>query len=139
MYCRNCGKEINENAVMCIHCGVAPNKGDKFCQNCGSETNAIATMCVKCGVILSKAPIQTSLQKSKLAAGLLGIFLGELGIHRFYLGYTGIGVAQLILSLLGFLTCGITTIAAAIWGLVEGIMILTGTIDKDSNGNLLRD
>ena len=53
--------------------------------------------------------------KSKLAAGLLGIFLGALGIHRFYLGYNAIGVIQLILGLpLGFLTCGITTIVAQI-------------------------
>lgn len=70
--------------------------------------------------------------KSKIAAGLLGIFAGGFGIHRFYLGYTGIGVAQLILT---FLTCGL----AALWGFIEGILILAGVIDRDSDGNLLRD
>jgi TM2 domain-containing membrane protein YozV len=77
--------------------------------------------------------------KSKLAAGLLGIFLGGLGIHRFYLGYTGIGIAQLALGLGGFLTCGITSIASGIWGLIEGIMILTGSINRDAQGLPLRD
>lgn len=67
------------------------------------------------------------------------MFLGGLGVHRFYLGYTGIGVAQLVLALLGFLTCGITSIAAAIWGLIEGILILTGSINKDAQGKLLRE
>jgi TM2 domain-containing membrane protein YozV len=74
-----------------------------------------------------------------MAAGLLGVFLGVIGIHRFYLGYTGIAVAQLVLGLLGFLTCGITAIASEIWGLVEGIMILTGSINKDAQGKPLRE
>jgi len=77
--------------------------------------------------------------KSKLAAGLLGIFLGGLGIHRFYLGYTLIGVIQVVLGVAGLFTCGITFIASEIWGLVEGILILTGSINKDAQGNPLRD
>jgi TM2 domain-containing membrane protein YozV len=75
--------------------------------------------------------------KSKLVAGLLGIVLGSLGIHRFYLGYTTIGIIQLVLGLGGILTCGITTIAAAVWGIVEGIMILTGSINRDASGQPL--
>ena len=39
-------------------------------------------------------------QKSKVAAGILGILLGALGVHNFYLGYTGKGVAQLLISVL---------------------------------------
>lgn len=58
-------------------------------------------------------------QKSRLAAGLLGIFLGGFGIHRFYLGHIGIGIVQLVLSLVTF---GI----ASLWGFIEGIMILCG-------------
>ncbi|RAX20907.1 TM2 domain-containing protein [Actinomyces sp. Z5] len=63
-------------------------------------------------------------QKSKVAAGLLGIFLGSLGVHNFYLGYTGKAVAQLLITLLSF---GILAVVSAIWGLVEGIIILTAT------------
>lgn len=74
--------------------------------------------------------------KSKLAAGLLGIFLGSLGVHNFYLGYTGKAVAQLLISLL---SCGMLSFASAVWGLIEGIMILTGSINTDGDGNPLGD
>ena len=43
---------------------------------------------------------QNGAQKSKIAAGLLGIFLGSFGVHNFYLGYTGKAVAQLLLLLI---------------------------------------
>lgn len=68
--------------------------------------------------------------KSKVVCGLLGIFLGHLGIHRFYMGYTSIGFMQLALNLAWFFTCGITSIIAGIWGLIEGIMIFTGSINE---------
>ncbi|MBD7979768.1 NINE protein [Oerskovia merdavium] len=76
--------------------------------------------------------------KSRLAAGLLGIFLGSLGIHRFYLGYTGVGVAMLLISVLSL---GFLSWAVAIWGLVEGILYLTsksGQYSVDSTGRPLR-
>ncbi len=76
--------------------------------------------------------------KSRLAAGLLGIFLGSLGIHRFYLGYTGVGVAMLLISVLSL---GFLSWAVAIWGLVEGILYLTsksGQYAVDSTGRPLR-
>jgi TM2 domain-containing membrane protein YozV len=138
MYCRNCGKEIAQQAVICVSCGAPPTAGKKFCQNCGGETTPPAEICTKCGVRLALAPNEQPV-KSKLAAGLLGIFVGALGIHRFYLGYNNIGVAQLVLALLGFITCGITSLAAWIWGLIEGIMILTGSIAKDAQGRPLQE
>ena len=61
-------------------------------------------------------------QKSKMAAGLLGIFLGGLGIHNFYLGYTGKAIAQLLITQLSL---GFLAIISGIWGLIEGILILT--------------
>ena len=69
--------------------------------------------------------------KSKLVAGLLQIFLGTFGIGRFYLGYNGIAVAQLAVSLL---TCGI----GAIWPFVDGILILLGKV-QDPSGRPLRE
>lgn len=71
-----------------------------------------------------------------MAAGLLGIFLGGLGIHNFYLGYTGKALAQLLISLL---SCGMLAWASAIWGLIEGVMLLTGSINVDGKGNPLKD
>ena len=88
------------------------------------------------------APVGQS-SKSKLAAGLLGIFLGGLGVHNFYLGNTGRAVAQLLLTLVGWILLGLGPIAAAIWGFVEGIIILCskpGTPwHKDANGYELSD
>ena len=126
-------------------CGVAPLNGNRFCQHCGATSDAAAAVCIKCGVALMAGVAGAGLGaqdltlKSKMAAGLLGIFLGWLGVHRFYLGYTGIAVAQLVLGLLGVVTCGITTGAASIWGLIEGILILTGSINRDASGRPLRD
>lgn len=56
--------------------------------------------------------------EKKIPAGILGILIGSLGIHKFYLGYTKAGVIQLIAT---FVTCGI----ASVIGLVEGIIYLT--------------
>ena len=70
--------------------------------------------------------------KSRLTAGLLGIFLGGFGVHRFYLGYTTIGVLQILVTIA---TCGL----GSIWGLIEGILIISGsTITTDAEGRPLR-
>ncbi|MEP7762705.1 TM2 domain-containing protein [Sanguibacter sp. 25GB23B1] len=77
--------------------------------------------------------------KSRMAAGLLGIFLGSLGVHRFYLGYTGIGVVMLLITVLSF---GLLSWVSGIWGLIEGILYLTdktGSYSRDASGRPLRD
>lgn len=63
--------------------------------------------------------------RSKMAAGLLGIFLGWLGVHNFYLGFYGKAVAQLLLTLIGWVLFGLGPVAAFIWGLIEGVLILS--------------
>lgn len=76
--------------------------------------------------------------KSKVVAGLLGIFLGPLGIHRFYLGFTKIAVIQLVLTIvLGAFTFGLV----GLWGVIEGIMIIAGSahLRTDAQGVPLRD
>ena len=77
--------------------------------------------------------------KNKLAAGLFGILLGALGVHNFYLGNTGKGVAQLLITILSF---GMLSWVSAIWGLVEGILILASEVgskwDLDALGRPMR-
>lgn len=116
----------------------------KFCSNCGTELKKDATFCSKCGKEIKDNETvtgevvneSTGQPKSKIAAGLLGIFLGCFGVHNFYLGYTGKAVAQLLITVL---SCFILSFASAIWGLIEGILILTGTINVDAEGNRLVD
>ena len=109
-----------------------------FCPTCGAQIPVGLAVCTNCGAPLGAAnravggaPVNGQ-QKSKLTAGLLGIFLGGFGVHNFYLGYTGKAIAQIALTVfcLG---------AGGIWGLIEGIMILTGSINKDANGVPLAD
>ena len=73
-------------------------------------------------------------QKSRIAAALLAIMLGALGVHNFYLGNTGKAVAQLLLGTLGFALCGVGTLVSGIWGLTEGIRLLKGTVPTDGHG-----
>lgn len=68
--------------------------------------------------------------KSKLAAGLLQLFLGGAGIGRFYTGHTGIAIAQLIVTIVTF---GL----GAVWGFVDGIVLLAGR-STDAQGRPLR-
>jgi len=90
-------------------------------------------------------------RKSKLVAGLLGIFLGYLGIHNFYLGYTKKAIIQvsvyvgcmIVGSILLIIGIGIFfymgAIGISIWALVEGIMILAGAINVDGKGIPLKE
>lgn len=135
MHCTNCNQEISDQAVVCPHCGVQVNTARNFCRNCGSQLPPQAAVCVNCGVPVQGAGTGA---KSKMAAGLLGIFLGVFGVHNFYLGYTSKAVAQLLLGTLG--AClAVGPVVSGIWGLVEGIMILTGSINKDAQGNFLTE
>lgn len=134
-YCRYCGSELTPGAVYCIKCGVPSGRGKKYCWNCGKQTAEEAVVCVGCGVQLGElAGPAAKTGKSKIAAGILGICLGVFGVHNFYLGYTGKAVAQLILGVLV-----VTSFISFIWGLVEGIMILTGSINVDGDGQPLAD
>lgn len=134
MFCKNCGSVVDEKAAVCTQCGWNVGSGVNYCAHCGQPAMPGAVVCTNCGVALVEVVKQDS--KSKLAAGLLGIFLGVLGVHNFYLGYTGKAVGQLLLSVL---SCGSLSVISAIWGLIEGIMILAGNIKVDGKGNPLKD
>lgn len=142
-YCKHCGQPYQtDEAVMCVKCGAPKGKGTNFCHNCGSHIDPNASVCMNCGVATSA--VKPADAKSKVVAGLLGIFLGCFGAHNFYLCYTQKAVIQLVLTIVGFVLCCIgigafIVLGVEIWGLVEGIMILTGSISKDGNGNPISD
>ena len=130
MFCKNCGNQINENAVACLNCGFAKGDGGKFCANCGSEINPGAASCTKCGAAV-KTVVANGEQKSKLVAVLLAFFLGSIGIHDFYLGYNKYGVIKIVLTV-----C--TGIGGASWAIVDFIRLLTGSLNRDANGIKLK-
>lgn len=105
--------------------GGYPNPGQPFAGGAQYE-----------GVFVEEVPWS---DKSKLAAGLFGILLGTFGVHNFYLGYTGKAVAQLLITVLSF---GLLSFVSAIWGLVEGILILSAPVgtqwDLDAQGLPMR-
>ena len=134
MFCKNCGNQMDDVAVICVKCGAAKGTGANFCPNCGAQSMPGANVCTQCGVALNMAPVAPvgTEQKSKMAAGLLGIFLGAWGIHNFYLGNTTRAIIQILVTIV---TCGV----GSLWGLIEGIMILAGSINTDANGVPLKD
>lgn len=142
-YCKNCGEPyVTDEAVMCVKCGVSKGQGTNYCHHCAQPMAPQASVCLNCGVASTSATSNEA--KSKMAAGLLGIFLGCFGIHNFYLGYTSKAVTQLVLTIVGFvLSCIVVgvflVLGIEIWAIVEGVMILTGKIDKDANGIPLKD
>lgn len=140
MFCRNCSSTLPNGAAFCPNCGAPAQEGAGFCPGCGQTVNPADNVCPRCGYVLNaSAPIYTA-PKSRLVAGLLGIFLGTLGVHNFYLGHTNRGLTQLLLSTIGgILSCGIASLAVWIWALVEGISILTGSVNTDANGVMLKE
>ena len=85
MFCKYCGKE-SETEV---------------CEEC-QKTHSEDTIEVEATKVKSENATANTTEKpkSKIVAGLLGIFLGAIGVHNFYLGYTGKAIAQLLISLL---------------------------------------
>ena len=106
IYCRECGKQISDQAPTCPHCGCVMVRRD--C-NQSTEVND-----------------PTRSDKDWLTTFLLCWFLGEFGIHSFYAGKTGIGVAQL-------LTCG----GCGIWWLIDFIMLIVGSF-QDGEGKVIK-
>ena len=92
----------------------SPN--EKFCRDCGASIRLNAEICPKCGVRQLAVPGGVPNGKSKTTAGLLALFLGGLGVHKFYLGRMGQGVLYLLFC---------WTFIPAIVGFIEGIVLLT--------------
>ena len=96
----------------------------KFCFACGNQIDTRAEICPKCGVrqplsaATSPFGANTPSGKNRLAAALFAIFLGGLGIHKFYLGRVGWGVLYLVLC---------WTLIPSLIGFIEGIVYLVSS------------
>lgn len=94
---------------------------EKFCADCGAIIKQRAEICPKCGVRQMAAPglsvigPVTGNGKNKLVAALCALFLGSIGIHKFYLGNKVQGVLYLIFF---------WTFIPAILGFVDAIRLL---------------
>ena len=133
-------------AKFCAHCGTSLDEGTKFCQNCGSNCEAVSAKApeapqMNATMVNNPAPTVSMNSaavpgKSRVVAGLLGLFFGSWGVHNFYLGRTGRAVAQLLITVL---SCFLLSFISGIWGFIESILILCGNVQVDGNGNPLKD
>lgn len=134
MICKNCSANIDDNVAYCPYCGV-PNdaQGSQQSQNENYNQNEQQSgqyfyngqqnyQYQQQNMNYNPQQMNTEPTKDKLVAGLLAIFLGTLGIHKFYLGYTKSGVIMLLVSLLTF---GVGATVMAVIALIEGILYLT--------------
>jgi len=102
-----------------------------FCSKCGSQIDDNASFCKNCGNKIQSTNANVSInnnEKTFVATLLLCIFLGGFGAHRFYTGYTGTAICQLLMAF-----SIICTPVVAIWVLVDLINIITGKF-KTSQG-----
>lgn len=116
---------------------VKTNAMIKKCVCCGKDLDTSATFCDKCGTKQSTSgeripngDVKGGI-KSRVTAGLLGIFLGGFGVHNFYLGFHVKAIIQILLSVF---CCGV----GSVWGFIEGILILAKKINVDAKGASLQ-
>ncbi len=103
----------------------------KTCPSCDKIIGAFAPFCPECGLQQPEMQPRPSAQqrqhtpqpsgRTKLAAGLLAILLGGLGVHKFYLGKPMVGVLYLVFF---------WTLIPAIVGFIEGCIFLSMTPDQ---------
>ena len=111
-------KEKQVDEVFCTSCGAIIKKEAEICPNCGVRNRAAPPP----GPVIP----ENASEKDWLTALLLCIFLGGLGVHRFYLGRIASGICMI---LFGWLTFGI-------WWLVDLILVACGRF-KDAEGKLV--
>jgi TM2 domain-containing membrane protein YozV len=114
-----------------------PSASTKYCVECGEKIRLRAAVCPKCGVEQPALDEYDSRRSSnrrdseasgnKIAAGICGILLGSLGIHKFIIGRTVPGIIMLLVTVI---TCGFGGIVMGIIGLIEGIIYLSKS-DRD--------
>lgn len=111
MYCPYCGSLIQDDSIFCKNCGRPVRRQEQPFSVMPDQTTG---------------NIHTQAKKDWIVALLLSYFLGFLGVDRFYLGYTGLGILKL-------LTCG----GCGIWVFIDFLLIGFNKIG-DSSGLILK-
>jgi TM2 domain-containing membrane protein YozV len=114
----------------CTRCGAINDESAQYCTSCQAPLTSVAggpspsgyqpMQGVNPGAMTDWKQMGAD---KKIVAGILGILVGSLGVHKFVLGYTTEGLIQIVIT---FITCG----AGGIIGLIEGIIYLTKS-DED--------
>ena len=127
--CPMCGEKINAVAKKCRYCGEILDPALRMIMDMEKKSAPKVNVVVGQGVNADNSTPCVSCPKERITYILLGIFLGGLGIHNFYAGYSGRGISQLLISLLiGWLV--LPLVAVWIWVIIE-----VCTVDKDADGN----
>ena len=109
----------------CTKCGAINDEMAQYCTNCQAPLSSVAAVINRCSLLIQGALTDWKAlgADKKIVAGILGILVGSLGVHKFVLGYTTEGHHHARVTLL---TCGVGSLI----GLVEGIIYLTKS-DED--------
>jgi len=116
MTCPECGANAKDSEAQCFYCGTRLREESKptaAARNAGSAPEI-------------SRPMPGTSSSSWTTALVLSILLGQLGVDRFYLGYTGLGALKL-------LTAG----GLGVWWVIDIVLIATGGL-KDASGRPLR-
>ena len=102
-----------------------------YCSGCGNEMHETAVACPSCGAVNKSNVIKGN--KSKVVAGVLALFLGGLGVHKFYLGQTGLGILYLCLYFFGIFFLFIPTLIIGVIAFVEAIVYFCSSDENFDN------
>ncbi len=130
IFCRNCGRAMNENQAICLGCGVKKGTGISFCEYCGSGVSSAAAVCLRCGAAIKKGSSGGSIGNdlagnSKASMLVICWFLGMLGVHNFMMGETKKGLVKIIGL---FVTFGLGSLVLM---LIDFIKICSNSYEAD--------
>jgi TM2 domain-containing membrane protein YozV len=140
LFCSSCGKELIGGGVFCPSCGAAVRPAAAAAPPPSAYAPPPAAPAREVNININQgqpaappppvyaapaAPVMGPSPKSRTVVTILAWFLGSLGVHRFYLGKVGTGIAMLF-----------TVGGLGIWQLIDFIMAVAGKM-KDKQGRVI--
>ena len=131
-----CEFSLFSNGITSLERKIMANaSNEKYCSGCGNGLIASAAICPNCGTPAGQSASPSSVPTAQpprdfLVALLLSIFVGQLGVDRFYTGQVGLGIGKLLITIF---TCGL---GGWVWWLIDVILIASGSY-RDAEGRPL--